>query len=75
MPPPSCVVATDGVLAADWDADLPVYSVEDDSLATRNASKNAIAGLKDNVPELLGRLRRPVGFQPHRHGGRRRLQC
>ncbi len=44
----------DGVLAADWDADLPAYSVEDDSLATRNASKNAIAGLKDNVPELLG---------------------
>ncbi len=45
---------SDGVLAADWDADLPTYSVEDDGLATRNASKNAIAGLKDNVPELLG---------------------
>jgi len=44
----------EGTLAESWDADLPVYSVEDDGLATRNASKNAIAGLKDSVPELIG---------------------
>jgi len=44
----------DGTLAEGWDADLPWYSSEDDGLPTRNASKNAIAGLKDNVPELIG---------------------
>jgi len=44
----------EGTLAEGWDADLPAYSVEDDGIATRNASKNAIAGLKDRVPELIG---------------------
>ncbi len=43
-----------GTLAPGWDADLPVYSVEDAAIGTRNASKNAIAGLQDNVPELIG---------------------
>ena len=43
-----------GVLAEGWDAELPMYTVEDGALATRNASKNAIAGLKDNVPEMIG---------------------
>jgi transketolase len=33
---------------------LPVYSVEDGGLATRNASKNALQGLKGSVPELIG---------------------
>ena len=43
-----------GTLAQDWDADLPWYSTEDDELATRNASQNAIAGLGARVPELFG---------------------
>jgi transketolase len=43
-----------GTLAEGWDADLPAYSVDDGAIATRNASKNAIAGLKDGVPELIG---------------------
>jgi transketolase len=41
-------------LAEGWDADLPWYSPEDGGLPTRNASKNAIAGLQDGVPELIG---------------------
>ena len=44
----------DGVLAEGWDAELPAYTVEDDGLATRNASKNALQGLKGGVPELIG---------------------
>ncbi len=43
-----------GVLAEGWDTDLPWYSAEDDGIATRNASNNAINGLKDGVPELIG---------------------
>ncbi len=43
-----------GTLAEGWDADLPSYTADDEGLPTRNASKNAIAGLKDGVPELLG---------------------
>jgi transketolase len=43
-----------GTLAEGWDDDLPWYTTDDDALATRNASQNAIAGLKDGVPELLG---------------------
>ena len=43
-----------GTLAEGWDADLPWYSPDDDGIATRNASKNAIDGLKDGVPELIG---------------------
>ena len=42
-----------GVLADGWEADLPWYGA-DDGMATRNASQNAIAGLKDLVPELFG---------------------
>ncbi len=44
----------DGVLAAGWDAELPLYSADDEGLATRNASQNAIAGLQGGVPELIG---------------------
>ncbi len=44
----------EGVLAEDWDAELPSYSTEDDGIATRNASQNAIAGLAVGVPELIG---------------------
>jgi transketolase len=44
----------DGVLAEDWDAALPTYPADDVGIATRNASQNAIAGLKDSVPELIG---------------------
>jgi transketolase len=43
-----------GTLAQGWDAELPVYSSEDDGIATRNASRNAIAGLAAGVPELIG---------------------
>jgi len=42
-----------GILGDGWDADLPWYGA-DDGMATRNASQNAIAGLKDLVPELFG---------------------
>lgn len=41
-------------LPTDWDADLPWYGVEDAGLATRNASKNALQGLKARLPELIG---------------------
>jgi len=41
-------------LPADWDADLPRYATEDGGVATRNASKNALEGLKDRLPELFG---------------------
>ena len=44
----------EGTLAQGWDAGLPWYAPSDDALATRNASKNAIAGLEAGVPELLG---------------------
>jgi transketolase len=43
-----------GQLPEDWDADLPVYGDHDPGLATRNASKNAIQGLKLRLPELIG---------------------
>ncbi len=42
------------VLADGWDAGLPSYSVDDGGMATRNASQNALQGLKGGVPELLG---------------------
>ena len=43
-----------GGLAPGWDDDLPSYSVEDPAIGTRNASKNALQGLKDGLPELFG---------------------
>ncbi len=43
-----------GVLADGWDAELPWYTTQDDGIATRNASKNAITGLAAGVPELIG---------------------
>ncbi|MGD8684675.1 MAG: transketolase, partial [Chloroflexota bacterium] len=43
-----------GTLAQDWDADLPWYRPDDGAIATRNASQNAIEGLRDGVPELIG---------------------
>ncbi len=43
-----------GQLPPEWDADLPVYAVGDAGLATRNASKNALQGLKGRLPELFG---------------------
>jgi transketolase len=44
----------EGVLAPGWDEDLPRYAVEDGGIATRNASQNALQGLKAGVPELIG---------------------
>jgi transketolase len=44
----------EGVLAPGWDAGLPGYSLDDGGIATRNASYNALQGLKTGVPELLG---------------------
>jgi transketolase len=41
-------------LPADWEAGLPWYAPEDGGVATRNASKNALEGLKDRLPELFG---------------------
>jgi transketolase len=41
-------------LPPDWDSDLPRYAPEDDALATRNASKNALQALKGRLPELFG---------------------
>jgi transketolase len=43
-----------GQLPEGWDADLPGYADDDPGLATRNASKNAIQGLKTRLPELIG---------------------
>lgn len=43
-----------GDLPDDWDAELPAYAVGDDAIATRGASRNAIAALKDVLPELIG---------------------
>ncbi len=42
------------VLAPRWDAELPRYAIEDEGLATRNASNNALQALKAGVPELIG---------------------
>lgn len=44
----------DRTLRPDWDADLPSYTTDDDAMATRNASQNALQGLQDEVPELFG---------------------
>jgi len=44
----------EGQLPQGWDAELPVYSTEDASIGTRNASKNALQSLKDGLPELFG---------------------
>ena len=63
-----------GQLPLDWDADLPAYSVEDAGLATRNASKNAIQGLKARLPELIGGSADLSGIEPHRPDRRGRLQ-
>ncbi len=62
-----------GVLAPGWDAELPVYTVEDGGLATRNASQNALQGLKARA-RAHRRLRRPLGLQPDRPFRRGRLQ-
>lgn len=43
-----------GRLPEAWDAELPVYAPTDGGLATRNASKNALQGLKEHLPELFG---------------------
>jgi transketolase len=41
-------------LPENWDAGLPRWSVEDGGMATRNASKEALQGLKARLPELFG---------------------
>lgn len=46
--------ATNGELPEDWDAGLPVYGPEDDAMATRAASGNAINALAESVPNLFG---------------------
>ena len=43
-----------GELTPDWDAELPVYAVGDDAIATRVASRNALQALKDGLPSLMG---------------------
>ncbi|GAC43404.1 transketolase [Paenibacillus popilliae] len=46
--------AVKGELPANWDANLPAYTVEDKSVSTRVASGNALNGLAGNVPHLTG---------------------
>ena len=59
--------------AAGWDAALPRWEAGAE-VATRNASADTINALAAGVPGALRRLRRPLGEQPHRRQGRRRLQ-
>ncbi|AWB43844.1 transketolase [Paenibacillus sp. CAA11] len=46
--------ATAGKLPANWDAQLPKYTAEDKALSTRVASGNALNGLAQGVPNLVG---------------------
>jgi transketolase len=46
--------AVAGDLPQGWDADLPKYNVEDKAISTRVASGNALNGLVNRVPQLLG---------------------
>jgi transketolase len=43
-----------GRLPTGWDADLPAYAPDDEPIATRNASKDALQVLKLSLPELIG---------------------
>lgn len=47
-------LAVSGGLPEGWDADLPVYSMEDKPVSTRVASGNALNVLAKNVPNLVG---------------------
>lgn len=47
-------IAVKGELPANWDANLPAYTVEDKPVSTRVASGNALNGLAGNVPHLTG---------------------
>jgi transketolase len=47
-------VSFTGELPDDWDADLPRFTPEDGSLATRQASGKALLALKGRVPYLFG---------------------
>ncbi|MBO7747762.1 transketolase [Paenibacillus sp. MWE-103] len=46
--------AISGKLPAGWDKDLPTYTTADKAVSTRVASGNALNGLANNVPSLIG---------------------
>ncbi|UQD53894.1 transketolase (plasmid) [Bacillus methanolicus] len=46
--------AINGELPEGWDADVPVYRVGEDKLATRSSSGAVLNALAKNVPQLLG---------------------
>lgn len=46
--------AINGELPLDWDADLPVYKVGEDTLATRAASGEVLNAIAEKVPNLIG---------------------
>jgi transketolase len=48
-------LAMSGQLPSGWDADIPIYSTEDNKkIATRQASGNALNGIAKNLPTLVG---------------------
>ncbi|KMY42693.1 transketolase [Peribacillus loiseleuriae] len=47
-------LAINGELPANWDANVPVYRVGEDKLATRTSSGEVLNGLNKNVPQLFG---------------------
>lgn len=74
-------LAISGKLPENWDADLPVYSVESNAVSTRVASGNAINGLAKNVPNLVGgsadlesstmtHIKGEARFEPTNYAGR-----
>lgn len=46
--------AMEGVLESDWDADLPVFNVDDGPMATRAASGKVLNAIAENLPTLIG---------------------
>ncbi|SFI99678.1 transketolase [Paenibacillus sp. UNC496MF] len=46
--------AISGKLPEGWDKDLPTYTTADKAVSTRVASGNALNGLANNVPNLIG---------------------
>ncbi|MBU3954724.1 MAG: transketolase [Proteobacteria bacterium] len=48
------VDAVSGFLTQGWDADIPVFKVEDGPVATRAASGKVLNAIADNLPVLMG---------------------
>ncbi|MGE8081806.1 transketolase [Peribacillus loiseleuriae] len=47
-------IAINGELPANWDVNVPLYRVGEDTLATRTSSGEVLNGLATNVPQLFG---------------------